>query len=449
MKNDIEFYGVVLNRKAFVSWMGGQELAKPSFLRKLTFGRDLNEECCALVWPQGSELGPDKQPLIVVPSGGMTEFFAFVGTYLPGYAPFSAFFRVISEEELGVIMKAAARPIQSSLAIESVGIAIAEAALRDGKTKTSVRTNLASVRSSLSSSLLASAYHGNQIESLRSVAENWRLARRILGADDTATSVATCLSVVSRYVEALDSESAGSALAKSLRFARASKGVTVESWHQLVSGFPELMPVFERLRGPREERLKTARSVLKGLFSSTDQLGGDDVDCIAGCVIALVGDGSFLYLPLAIELGRQSPGTILWFAAWSSLFATTDILTFGGASGRRTARDLFRPFEMSRKPECDIAIGELEASSGDTNAATVAALNPVAIVVEIFPGVNAVFENERSQGDNQRRRDDIDELIEVDRLLDRARESVARAIYRRERGEPNKSSDSDRFRKKR
>lgn len=449
MKSAIEFDGVVLNRKAFVSWMGGQETAKRAPLRKLNLARDLTEECCALLWSSSPTSGPHERPLIVLPVNGVTEFFAFVGTYMPDYAPFSAFYRVITLEELDVIIEAAARPLSGFFPQESVGIAIAEAALREGGRKATERTNIAAVRSTLSSVLLASAYNGNRRTSLGAVADHWRLARRILGSDDTATSVQTCLSVVSRYIEALDSESPQTTLAESVRLARLSGGVTAESWRLLVSAFPELSNVFERLRGPREERLKVARSVLQGLAAFEGKLGSEDVDCIGGCVIALIGDGSFLYLPLAIDLGRQSPGTILWFAAWCSVFASTDILSFNGAAGRRIARDLFQPFEIGSPPQCDIAVEELAISADDLRMTNVKALNPAAILVEIFPGVNAVFETERGQSDYQQRREELEDLVEIDRLLDRAREGVARAIYRRERGGPDKATGRERHNRRR
>ncbi|MCQ8873089.1 hypothetical protein NP945_14755 [Mesorhizobium sp. LMG17149] len=431
MKNNTYLEGAIVNRKDFVAWIGKQLSPVRVPVSALNFRRNLKADSCALIWSK-NQVGGNSLPFIVVPDESLPDFFAFVNTYLLGYSPFSAFFRVIGISVYDEIASDRSSKEHFWLPQTAVGIAIAEAALRQGGRRLVEAPNVASIRSTLSCALISAAYQLHPNVPLERIASRWLAIRRGFGEDDSNSSVERCLTVVGAYIAALSDASASrqSKLYDAIRQTRTDGVVTAEVWRLLVSNIPEFQDIFNKLRGPREERVRVARSALIELATRKDRIDLMQLECIAGCVLALVGDGSFQYLPLAVDLGSSLPTSILWFAAWCSLFKATDILEYGGSVGRRVARDVFTPIEFFGAPQCDISSDELLVIRENLKISNLNAPDSSLLVVEIFPFVNSIFRLKDSAFGTGKPNISLDDLMEVERLIDRTKLFLNRAMNR-------------------
>lgn len=95
-------YAASLSREEFIDWLGRGFTPTPKELTASHLAKSIEPGGLALLWENKPDpASPDSpQPVIAVPGREMREFFAFVGTYVSTYQPFSAFFRVVPLEDV-------------------------------------------------------------------------------------------------------------------------------------------------------------------------------------------------------------------------------------------------------------------------------------------------------------------------------------------------------------
>jgi hypothetical protein len=427
MMNIKTVVGAVLDRRDLLAWVGNQ--LTPVVKSIDSADLQLDHDSCVLIWRDRASV-QGRGPLIVVADQGLAEFFAFTSTYLPAYTPFSAFFRVLGITAFRSMMTS--RETDGVIPHAAIGIAIAEAALAQVGRRTLDRISVSSIRSTLSATLLCAVWQQKLEAPLEEVAARWRTLILATGDRQNRWNLEKFVEVIGIFSTSLLDSSASLPpnMYAALRVTQTEGSITVDAWRLLVSNTPTFAGAFDKLRGPREDRLKAARVVLKDLTTMREKVDQTEAECLAGCIIAMIGDGSFQYLPLALELGEFLPASILWFAAWCALFKSNDILSFSNSVGRRAARDIFTDADLFALPTCDIAIEEWVTVYDRATDGKFHSLYPGWASVEISPCQNALIRMQGQQVDREARFTASSDLQEAIRMLDRTRQLVSRAIGR-------------------
>lgn len=425
-----------LSREEFLAWLGGQY--RPS-IKKFSSGELARTglQDIVLVWREKPD-GDLNSPIIIVSSKSIGDFFAFVGTYISTYTPFSAFFRVTTPElfQTNLATKVNSNPTLPAL----IGVAIAEAFVQArGKAKDASDLSLPAVLGTLSATLASAIHRGYDSERLEEIAELWSRARQLKSGDDLPLQPAKVVQAWSIIAQAMSlepvvardtNENVGT-ITSFIQTARTSSGAIAEQLYPLSARFPSLGDAALRMRGTREERVR----VLSDSVALLAKADGDILlrEFLAGTLISLLGNGSFNYLPFATNLTRDLPGAALWFGLSSALQKGNDALTAANCLGRRAARDAFVRWNVFDAPRDDISIEEFDIyRRSDHERFELRGAGQSLLSIELVPGVNAKIRgpsSNRSDTTNSTasaRIQNTEEFRELRHLLDRARYTLDR-----------------------
>jgi hypothetical protein len=147
------FAAVKLSREEFLTWMGGDHEIVLNDHRR-TSKPSHEQGTITLLWDE-SEVNDALQPLIVVPADDLRDFFAFVGTYITTFRPYTAFFRVVSTEVIPTLeqLQRPDRDVVERIARVVAGSAMSEVYLSSGGRPPADTAHLSTLTATLSASL--------------------------------------------------------------------------------------------------------------------------------------------------------------------------------------------------------------------------------------------------------------------------------------------------------
>jgi hypothetical protein len=351
-----------LSREDFLDWMGGDHRAaigRPPAPTKPSH----EDGTITLLWDK-SEAGDGGQPLIAVPADGMRDFFAFVGTYIATFHPYSAFFHVVPIEIIPVLeeRQLPVRDVLQRVASVVAGSALSEVYLRASGRVVSTRGQLPAIMATLSASLGQAVIAGYPTGVLDWLAKQWyAIHRRTNSPVPEQTGVDQIVSIWKLISEAARDGSSGAVpsfgpsqqtISRFLGDAIRSRGVDKALLLSLASSMSVKVDPAKILASSREERIRAFNDLVVSLDpSSDDPLPGQ---FLAGLLLAISGNGSFDLLRSSGELLSRSPISIVWFGVCAALFEESNVLTTANCAGRRLVRDLQRPRELFDRPRADL-----------------------------------------------------------------------------------------------
>lgn len=428
----------VITREEFVAWVSKRRaeiarLSEPSQLRsKIGKGR------YGVVWQSDDLFDQDSNPIFVVRREDVDDFFAFASTYIQDYRPFSAFYRVSTPENLDrEISSPRERILPDQMAARLVGVSIAEAFVRSaGRIASAEEMPLTAVGATVAMALAATVAHGYDSGLIFEVARRWVVVNKLLGEAENSPLVSTAIEIFHAASLSMHGKHRAPPDGPVSRAAIIAQHLSVDEtfsehgWRLLTEGWPELTASFAGLRGPREDRIKTFDRCSNFLRQNIKPQDESLADCIGGCALALVAEGSFQYMQLSRVFLPDMPGAILWFGFWSSLFKSSDILTIGNCLGRRAARDYLAPHNIFDRPKDDIAFDEFDVIGLTAIKELRSAANGV-LSIELLPGISGKFKLTKASRDAQYPADNktivaAGELSELRFLLDRADSALRR-----------------------
>lgn len=387
---------VVLDTEEFLAWVGQKSPLKPSTLSPAAIRKQLSSKFCAVAVPDPHQSGPERPAVVVVDDRKARDFFAFVSTYVTDYAPFTAFFRVVTTDQLDLLADEPGFIERNAASIleRLVGTAIVEAALylrAPNAHESSRPITLAAAGATYSAAAIQGLALSPQADVL-AIARGWQSLRSALGGEQLPLDLEALGSfwqVVQLAVHGGDSSDrpdSDAVMIRSMRQVIESGRVDDTVLEDLISSLPELRGDLSRFRGTREVRARAIQEAISLLSNSKDKVW-QLRDCVAGCLLSLLGGGSFRFIPAALSTGSGLRTAPLWFAAWSGLQASSDIMTEFNCMGRRMARDLGARRGLFSSPTDDISVLELAAAGADADQLPRGQAGSIS--VEIYPGVSS------------------------------------------------------------
>ncbi|MER8976041.1 hypothetical protein [Mesorhizobium sp. M0800] len=385
----------VLDTEEFLAWVGQKLPLKPSNLGVAAVRKQLSSKFCAIAVPDPQRNDPDERAVVVVDERKARDFFAFVSTYVSDYAPFTAFFRVVTTDQLDLLAEEPSLTVGSTTSVveKLVGTAILEAALylRSPRSNETGRPiTLAAAGATYSAAAFQGLALGPQADVL-AIGRAWQSLRSTLGGEQLPLDIdelGSFWQVIRLAVHGggpSDRPDSESVMIRSMRQVIESGRVDDSVLEDLLSSLPELRGDLSRFRGTREGRARAIQEAISLLSNSTGT-GGQLRDCAAGCLLSLLGGGSFRFIPAALSTGLSLRMAPLWFAVWSGLQASSDIMTEFNCMGRRMARDLCARPGLYSPPTDDISVLELAGMGADVDQLPRGQTGSIS--VEIYPGVS-------------------------------------------------------------
>jgi hypothetical protein len=419
-----KFTSLQLSRADFLSWVGGEgELGPGSALdtAKLFKG----DGAITLLWDR-AKAERRGQPIVVVPRAEFRDFFAFVGTYASSYRPYSAFFRVVSAENVSILEQSVqldGNPLRRVGRLLS-GSILSELYLNSGRRWNDGPAQLASASATLSASLGQAVAAGYAGASFEWIAKEWFMLHN-QGRTVPASSIQpehllpvwrlVSAATIGDRSDATDLLSVGAeqAIARFIADALRRRRVDREALSRLAEHVPPGIDLARTLLAPREERIRVFNEFASNL---SEVPAGRDVSCfLAGLLLAISGNGSFDFLQSGGDLLSRSPASLIWFGVCVALFEESNVLTFSGNLGRRIVRDLDRPKSLFDPPDADLSSYEYKALRRDSYLEHVGSRDPGRLLIELLPNVLTSIPRD---GDGDK---DVDS-VDVDVLADSLRQ---------------------------
>ena len=413
----------------------------------------LSRGAIALVWKEKPVKSGSVRPIIVVEEKNLRDFFAFTTTYLSTYAPFTAFFRVLTPQTL-VDMFGEANETFGRVEIPEacVAVTIAECFLQSRGHSTLENLTVQGCLATLSSAMIAALKSERKAEELEGIAHAWQNIRRLLQEESHqigATSILEFWSFVQAarqpFIELRSRDANSRTVVDFLRATFIYRAISLENWYDLTADLPDLRSALSNFSGTREERVIAFDHAAR-VLSAADHVDRKIREVVAGALLSELADGNLEYMGLSLPLRPYLPLLPLWFALFSSLKSDTNALTVSNCLGRRVARDLFRQSDLFSVPTADIALHELELRLDERPLVSSLRSEYQSILsVELMPGVVSPFrfsrgrsESEASASPNRERLREARQLLkQTQRILEEAdseqRElglSESRAQYR-------------------
>ncbi|WP_417432847.1 hypothetical protein [Kiloniella sp.] len=435
----------LLDRESFLDWLGGKPSPKPVRLTANKMRQNI-ENNIALIYDD-PKFPTSNQPIISIPQDKISDFYAFVGTYVKGFTPFSAFFKVVPFELLPELLNAP--PYQQGMSLQFeclIGVAIAEVYTQSrARLKAIEKISVSAVQATLSASLIEAVWQGYTSERISDISDRWQTARELEDSSNLflnpqkITEIWEIISEVITEKNARKPRGSRKKIVQALKHALLTNASSQEYLSSFMKEFPNLAKNVAGLSRSREERVRIVRNVLPELFDSSSDLLTREF--LAGTIISMIGNGSFAQLSLLDDVLPKLPAAALWFGVVSSLQNGNDALTVGNCLGRRVVRDMCSNTNIFVPIREDIAIEELKMFRSESKSAHLfRTVQTTSMTVNLLGNVSGRFKtggavnNELAQGKRDTTSPDNQEKIqEVIYLLDRARRAVEKLSRNRQR----------------
>ena len=439
------FSAITLSREEFLAWMAGDHETVSDAL--LTTSKPLRPEgTITLLWDK-AQLGDGFQPLVAVPPDDLRDFFAFVGTYITTFRPFTAFFRVVSSELIPALedRQQPDRQVVERVARMIAGSAISEVHLSSGGRPTDDTAHLSTLMATLSASLGQAVIAGYPTPFFDWIAKQWQGVHRRVDNTSTEKVEAQQIALIWKLISgALRSGTSEAVMPSSSRSEQAisqflassieAQGVDKRLLSSLALSMSIEIDPSKVLTSSREERIRAFSDFLNHRdVWSRDPLASQ---FMAGLLLAIAGNGSFDLLRSSRELLSRAPVSIIWFGVCASLFAESNVLTIANCVGRRLLRDLKRSQDLFDPPRADLNSYEYRILSGDPRALDqVNSQSPDSIEVELLANVTTRVSKYESSRDD-RLAEDVEVLAgslqEIRAVLERAQRKLRHTAPQRQ-----------------
>lgn len=335
------------------------------------------------IW--SDELLDNRQALprmIVTQSGEARNVLAWTATYSPAIRPFTAYCRVLDDNDFVNYYHSARKPKLSRVELAIVGAVVGELLSTEAAWDRLIRGHLTA--SSLQSSLIfvlmrEFALYGAAKES--KVASAWGRVRAITQQPG-------------RSLQSVEVEKIASILRALSEQKESSTKSPFYGWSEsIIYGRPlRDTPILgladELTSGTREDRVVIYDRIAKALASSN--IPADQGSFLLGYLASSILPGTTRYANLIKPFSDRFPSALIWLGICAGLHPEAQVMQEFGGIGRRVLRDIVAPEELTGPPRSDISVAELEIFlGGDRRIEDFIRTVPSYLTVELIPCVQA------------------------------------------------------------
>lgn len=400
----------------------------PTSISSIVSRRISGDQIC-LVW-RGELTAKTEPPLIVVPERNLKEFFAFSSTYVSTISPITAFFRVVSLEQLASVSHSQAEFDLGKTVVTTetlAGVLIAETYLQMGDwTRSLDSVTIQACLATISASVAMGVAKGFGPGEVEDVVRSWDRARRLITDEPLRVSPDVVgefwFDVLTAFLEPLSRRKKSARFAPIIADLLQSQSIDnsfePRAWRELVAEIPDVKDALIKMQGSREERVR-GFDKYSAILLASDHVDIKLREFVAGALLTMVSEGSFDYMPLCEVFEKSLPKAVLWFGLLSSISRQGHVLVAGNSLGRRVSKLIATGSDIFSSPQDDISLAELEvvASAERRGDLPVRTVHQSLISVEIYPGVSARYRlakggsrHEADVRDSLRNSEDIREL---------------------------------------
>lgn len=346
-----------------------------------------------LIWPEGRA---DQSLVIAVPAADMREFYAFTSTYVGTYSPFSAFFKVVAAELVGMLLLP--HPEQDQLLLEAfIGLCVGEATIQVGNRRLAdipLQACLAT-QSAVGAAVIGGGYDPMMV--LPSI-ERWQTLRNRLGLETGRVPSDRVGQACQHVIVALTDTTAtpdikiDASVVEFIKSVGLGRG-TAESYlvRELADAYlPDDMISMGRLS--REDRIRAFDRIQS--LVSRQALTGIKGDVLLGYLASQVAGGSFNYLHIA-DTDRPYSLARLWFGLFASMHENSDLMVTAGCLGRQLRMKLSNAHPLLTPPSSDMSYEECLLLVEEGRLTKTRTEQQSVLKVDLFPGVPGRFRLDR------------------------------------------------------
>jgi hypothetical protein len=198
------------------------------------------------------------------------------------------------------------------------------------------------------------------------IRSGWLSARELSNQPSLALSPTDISDVWALVLRAVAGVGPNQAQAKSeplmveaLQGVRATGRVPSEAWMKLSGHFRAAESMIQVMEGSREGRVQAVEMAIRELARGSAETRRHRA-LIAGYMASRIQPGSLDHLPLLFPVIAELRESLLWYGACSGLTPETSVGNYGNGLGWLLKRELERPSHSLDRPNCDIALSEMD-----------------------------------------------------------------------------------------
>lgn len=333
----------------------------------------LKDDEIILIWRHSPTLLFSLPHAVIVAEDELTNFLAWVLTYFRHIRPFTAHCRVLTPSLAQFAMQPNESYTQQALVAVGIGLILAEGiSYSVGKTDLNRLPYYAFTRT------LSFAYAKSMIKYERLLSEfgekfdqigsGWKSVRELSNQIPVGGLTSSDISSVWKYILKIFLEPGANSTETDIEllFVEALRGIQnigripKEIWDQLSHNYPQIQPLNIEMTGPREGRVKAAESAIHILLSNGSIENRRIKSFIAGYLVSQIQPGYLDHVSVLFPVISELPESLLWYGACSGLYPDTSLSMYGNGVGLLMKRELERQSNWIERPNCDIALKEME-----------------------------------------------------------------------------------------
>ncbi|MER9617641.1 hypothetical protein [Mesorhizobium sp. M0207] len=433
-----------LDRRSFLDWIAEDSEPRGSAIDSdFEVGHMLGAGMVGLIW-EGKARGPNNlpSPLLVVADDDIRDFLAWTSTYISNYTPFTAFFRVVTAEDVRrfELLDDRSSALPETMLTALAGVAVAEAVVQMPQSpRTLTSLSVQACQATFSYAALRGLASGLHPADLSELAEAWGRAREItsdisLRLDADSSSMFWMIAVSSLMEDSASTKNRSGTwteaieeLIRAARFDRPLAGSA--AWQQLKVDLPFIGSIEKQFEVSREEQLHTLDRTAQTLIQSS--VPRPLAEAWVGMLASRLSNGSFDYIGVLDSVRDALPSSLLWFALFSSWRPGFDGLVNGRCLGRQVAKEALEQSSIFDVPTADISLREFEIAGRSRSQDSIRTKVSSIVEVELLPMISSKFRFSRTREDTSRER-----LPELN--IPRLRNALMEALQSLEQPEPSR-----------
>ena len=317
---------------------------------------------------------PPLPRIIVVGTGKVRDFLAWVWTYVPELRPLTAYVRILEAREMEFAQGLTSRPALAGFEEACLGLILTEAGTYVDsaldKQPNITPLSCASTFSNAMARTLALLKDSCSQEDYERTIGIWQKARALtrqralkLSPAELGLPWKVLLRLYQSEKNGFDRGEGDDEIFYVCRQLLRDSEVGSAAWDSLSRRFPGLDRAWSEMQGTRERRVTFFEEATAWLVEA-GRRGPELPSFLCGLLASQIGPGTLDYISLVAPHVGQFPTAMMWYGLCTGLQNRRTLYGYSLGLGRRVLREALREESILQSPQSDIALSELEVMTG-------------------------------------------------------------------------------------